>query len=122
QTHPAKLDPQAPELLRAARRLGLGARDLSHRVQAVQDAAREADLPGEVLVDVDRVEVAGRAGVADGEIAVGRDLQLRQARALAQPGHGQLTLPARCWSTCPCRRRRHPDWWTPSRTRRSPCR
>src|SRR4051794_22059129 len=41
----------------------------------MEDLARQADLPGEVVVDVDRVEVARRAGVADGQVLVGRDLQ-----------------------------------------------
>src|SRR4051794_21455475 len=81
QAHAAELDAQPPQRRRVAGRLGLGARDLRHRPQPVEDPPGQADLPGELLVDVDRVEVAGRARVADGEVPVGRDADLRQLLA-----------------------------------------
>ena len=58
------------------RRVGGCARDLRHRPQPVQDPARQPDRQRELLVDVNRVEIAGRAGVAHGHVAVGRDPQL----------------------------------------------
>src|SRR3954447_13378376 len=81
QPDAAELDGQALERIRAAAGLGLGPRDLRHRPQAVQDLARQPDLLGEVVVDVDRVEVAGRARVADRDVAVGRDLELGELLA-----------------------------------------
>jgi hypothetical protein len=48
---------------RVAGRLGLRAGDLRHRPQAVQDLARQPDRLRELVVDVDRVEVARRARV-----------------------------------------------------------
>ena len=74
--HAAKLDREALEMLGAAGRLGLRARDLGHRPEAVQDAPGQADGARELLVDVDRVEVARGAGVAGGEVLVGRDPHL----------------------------------------------
>jgi hypothetical protein len=70
--------------------LGLGARDLGHRPQAVEDPARQADRARELVVDVDRVEVARRARVANGQVAVGSDLQVRQP--LAGVHHSPLTM------------------------------
>ena len=63
--HAAKLHREPLEPLRAAEGLGVGASHLGHRPQPVQDAAGEAHLLGELLVDVDRVEVTRGAGVAD---------------------------------------------------------
>ena len=65
----------------------LGARDLGHRPQPVQDPPGQADRLGELLVDVDRVEVARGAGVAVGQEAVGRDTQLRKVLAVLQVVH-----------------------------------
>jgi hypothetical protein len=41
-----------------SRRVGAGPRDLGHRIEPVQDVLREADLLGELRVDVDGVEVS----------------------------------------------------------------
>jgi hypothetical protein len=87
--HPAELDAQPAQRVRAAGGLGLGARDLGHRPQPVQDPSGQADLLGELLVDVDRVEVPGGARVADGQVAVGRDLEVGQRLAGLELGHGQ---------------------------------
>src|SRR3954447_16102065 len=83
--HPAERDAQALERVRAAGRLGLRAGDLGHRPEAVEDLARQPDLLGEVVVDVDRVEVARRTGVADGQVPVRRDLDRRDLVARAHP-------------------------------------
>ena len=72
----AELDLEALEPVGTAELLRVRPCDLRHRVQAVQDPAGQPDLPGELLVDVDRVEVARCAGVADGHIAVRGDLEL----------------------------------------------
>src|SRR5919107_2049259 len=77
----AELDLEPLERVRPAGGLGQRAGDLRHRPQAMEDLAGEADLLGEVVVDVDGVEVARRARVADGEVAVGRDLELGQLLA-----------------------------------------
>ena len=53
-------------MLGASRSLGLRASHLGHRPQAVQDPPGQTNRFGELLVDVDRVEVAGGAGVASG--------------------------------------------------------
>src|SRR5215211_7466462 len=75
--HPAELDRQAPQRARVtAGGLRAGARDLRHRVEAVQDVRRQADLLGELAIDVDRVEVPGRARVAVRQVLVRRDPQL----------------------------------------------
>jgi len=42
----------------------------------VQDPARQADAVGELLVDVDRVEVTRCVCVADRDVCVGGDLEL----------------------------------------------
>ena len=70
EAHAPELHRQALELVGPARGLRLGARHLGHRPQPVQDAAGQADLLGELLVDVDRVEVSRRARVADGHVLV----------------------------------------------------
>src|SRR5205807_5331154 len=74
--HPPELHREALELLWPASGLGVRARHLRHRPQAVEDPAGEAYLLGERLVDVDRVEVARRACVADGDVRVGGHPQL----------------------------------------------
>jgi hypothetical protein len=56
--HRAELDRQRGERLGASERLGVGTGDLGHRPQAVQDPARQTDRAGELVVDVDRVEVS----------------------------------------------------------------
>ena len=62
EAHAAELDREALQRARvAAGDRGVGARDLGHRPEAVQDAAGQADRLGELGVDVDRVEVAGGA-------------------------------------------------------------
>src|SRR4029079_1075697 len=64
EAHAAELNGEPLQAARVApRRVGAGARDLGHRPEAVQDRRREPDLLGELAVDVDRVEVAGRARV-----------------------------------------------------------
>ena len=68
-------------MLGAARRLGLRARYLSHRPQPVQDPARKADGFGELLIDVDRVEVAGGTRIAGGEVLVRRYSHLGNLRS-----------------------------------------
>ena len=60
-------------------------RTLGHRPQPVEDPAGKADLPREVLIDVDRVEVAARARVTDGEIPVRRHLELERVARLHEP-------------------------------------
>lgn len=77
QAHAAELHAQALQGLRPAAGFRVSARDLGHRVEAVQDPPRQPDLLRELLVDVDRVEVAGRPGVADREVPVGRDRERR---------------------------------------------
>ena len=48
---------------------------------------------GELVVDVDRVEVARRAGVAVRQVLVGSDLQLRDlSPGEASPRHPPLTM------------------------------
>src|SRR6185436_5103789 len=75
--HAAELNREPLQAARVAPgRVGAGARDLGHRPEAVQDRRREPDLLGELAVDVDRVEVAGRARVPVRQVLVGRDLQL----------------------------------------------
>src|SRR5215217_7543441 len=74
QPHAAELDLEALQRQRVAGRLGLGARHLRHRPQAVQDPAGQPHGSRELVVQVDRVEVARRAGVAVGQVAVGSDL------------------------------------------------
>src|SRR5215218_7719174 len=65
EAHPPKLDGQPLESARvAAGRVHVRPGDLGHRVEAVQDVARQADLLGELGVDVDRIEIARCPGVA----------------------------------------------------------
>src|SRR5512144_98661 len=65
EAHAAELDREALERARvAAGELGVAAGDLGHHPEAMQDVAGQADPLGELRVDVDRVEVPGRAGVA----------------------------------------------------------
>src|SRR4051794_13424039 len=79
--HAAELHAEALEPVGTATALGLRPRDLGHGVEAVQDLAGQADLLGELLVDVDRVEVARRARVADREVLVRHHRQLRDLHA-----------------------------------------
>ena len=58
------------------RPVALCAGALRHRPQSVQDAARQADRFRELVVEVDRVEVAARARVAVRQVAVRSDLHL----------------------------------------------
>ena len=74
--HAAELHRQPLQVRGPARRLGLRARDLRHRPQPVQDPPRQPDRARELLVDVDRVEVARGARVAIGQVLVRRDAQL----------------------------------------------
>ena len=62
--------------------LGVGASHLGHGPEPVQDPPGEADLLRELLVDVNRVEVARGAGVADRQIPVGGDLELELVAGL----------------------------------------
>ena len=79
-----------------------------HRPEPVQDAARQPHPLGELLVDVDRVEVTRGAGVADGDVRIRRHLQFdrvarREASRLGTPdeltpdagAHGLAALVAR---------------------------
>src|SRR5680860_139631 len=127
--HAAELHGEALEGARiAAGRAHVGARHLGHAIEAVKDVARQAHLLGELVVDVDRVEVARGARVAVREVLVRRDLQLGDLIALvhgesnsgARPADARSALlirPSRCWSRCRARPRRRPGWWTPTRTR-----
>src|SRR5215211_5477031 len=75
--HAAELDRQPLEPARVA--VGDGvvrAGHLGHRVEAVEYHPRQAHALREVLVDVDRIGVAGGVLVALGEPRVGRDLEL----------------------------------------------
>ncbi len=81
--HPAKLHGQPLEVLGSTGRVGVGTRHLGHRPQPVQDATGQPDSLGELLVDVDRVEVARGTRVAHGHIRIRSDLQLDRV-ALAQ--------------------------------------
>src|SRR5947209_19400324 len=56
----------------------------------MQDPPRQADLLGECLVDVNRVEVSGRARVAHGHVRVGRDSELNRLSLLQ--AHPPLTI------------------------------
>ena len=88
--HAAELDGEALQRARVAAGGGhVGARHLRHPVEAVEDVARQADLLGELVVDVDRVEVARGAGVPVRQVLVRRDLQLGDLIAL---GHTPLTM------------------------------
>ena len=49
-------------MLWSARRFGVSAGNLGHRPQPVQDPPRQPDALRELLVDVDRIEVARGAG------------------------------------------------------------
>src|SRR3954451_519737 len=83
EAHPAKLHGQPLERAGVAAGGGrVGPGHLSHRVEAVEDVAGQARLLGELGIDVDRVEVARRAGVAVRQILVRRDLELRDGVAL----------------------------------------
>src|SRR5437763_13428512 len=57
-------------------RVGMGAGYLGHRPQAVKNPPGQPDRPGELLVDVDGVEVARCPGVTHGHEWVGSDLEL----------------------------------------------
>src|SRR3954453_14422225 len=87
EAHAAELDLEALELPRLADRAG----DLGHRPEAMEDAAGEPDRLGELLVDVDRVEVAGRARVAIRQVTVRGDLQIgdlgHRTMLVQVPGH-----------------------------------
>src|ERR1039457_1812406 len=60
----AKLDREPLEMLGTSERLGLGARQQGHRVEAVKDPPGKPNRLGELIVEMDRIEVAGGAGVA----------------------------------------------------------
>src|SRR4029079_548255 len=90
--HAAERHAEALERVRAARGLGLRPGDLRHRPQAVEDLPREPDLVGEVVVDVDRVEVARRARVADRQVLVGRDRDGRDLVAGLHRAHAPRTM------------------------------
>ena len=65
KAHSAELDRKPLQRARVARgHRGVGPRDLGHRPEPVEDAAGQADLLCELLVDVDRVHVARCLGVA----------------------------------------------------------
>ena len=89
--HPAELDAERLELVGTAGGVGVGPRHLRHRPQPVQDPPRKPDALGELLVDVDRVEVARRARVAHGHVRIGRDLELDRV-ALAEGHEIPLTM------------------------------
>ena len=84
EAHAAELDREALESARvAAHGRGVGPRHLGHRVEAVQDHAGQADALGELLVDVDRVGIAGGVLVALRQPRIGRDLELGDRVAAA---------------------------------------
>lgn len=58
----------------------------------MQDAAGQADLFRELLIDVDRVRVAGSLGVALGESGVGGDVELGQGVAGGEIRHQETPL------------------------------
>src|SRR5918992_1261921 len=66
--------PQRPWV--AAGRVDACPRDLGHRVEPVQDVLREADLLGELRVDMDGIEVSRGARISVGGVLVRRDLEL----------------------------------------------
>ena len=74
-------------------------------------APGQADRARELLVEVDRVEVARRARVADGEVAVGRDAQLGDRLTLGrcELAPSLTARPARCGSSVP-RQTSSPRW------------
>src|SRR5215207_175568 len=77
EAHPAELHRQPPQAAGiAAGGVHNRARHLRHRPQPVQDVRRQADLLRELRVDVDRVEVARRAGVAVRQVLVRGDLEI----------------------------------------------
>src|ERR687887_1592890 len=63
--HRREADPQPLDRRRVARPAGHHPRRDAHRVHAVGDHAGQADRLGDLVVPVDRVEVARGAGVAD---------------------------------------------------------
>src|SRR5512132_3051838 len=97
EAHAAELHRQAPELARLAD----GARDLRHGPEAMEDAAREADRLRELLVNVDRVEVARRARVAVGEVAVRRDLELGALLSGFERAHRRMLVQVAAQSVSP---------------------
>src|SRR5487761_971256 len=74
--HAAELDGQPLQRGGAAGGLGLRARNLRHGPETVQDPPGKTNRFGELLVDVDRVEVAGRSRITVGQVLVGGDAQL----------------------------------------------
>ena len=96
QPHPAELDrePLQRPRIAAGERCGVGSGDEAHRVEAVEDVARQADRLRELVVDVDRVEVARGARVAVRQVLVRRDPQLRDrvSRRSSRPSQTPLTM------------------------------
>ena len=125
-------EPHAAELDReplqgsgvAAGGFGVGARNLRHRVQAVEDHSGQPDRFRELGIRVDRIRVARRLRIALGQAGVGGDPQLRQRVALLEVAHrcAPIKLRGRCRSRCREPSPRPPGWWIRTRTRRSLCR
>ncbi len=108
--HAAELDGEALQRLRVAAGDGVvGPRDEAHHVEPVEDVAGEANRPGELGVDVDRVEVARGPRVAVGQVLVRGDAAARGSgrRPSGRPSHTPLTMlvqtPRTTWS---------PSWLT----------
>ena len=109
--HAAELDREPLQRPRVtARGLGVGTRHLGHRVEAVEDVARQADRLGELGVDVDRVEVAGRARVAMRQVLVGGDAQLGERVALVQVAASASQTPRTMFVQVP-RTTSSPSWF-----------
>src|SRR4051812_21806955 len=88
EAHTAELNRETSHSPRIATGDGLyGARHLRHAVKPVKDVRRQADRRRELLVDVDRVEVARGAGVAVREVLVRRHPQLFDLVALVHSAH-----------------------------------
>src|SRR5215211_4457948 len=92
EAHAAELDREPPQRRRVAAR-GQGARPghQRHRVEPVEDVRRQADLPRELGVNMDRVEVARGARVAVRQVLVRGDPQLLDRLAVAH-AHPPLTM------------------------------
>ena len=88
-------------MLGAAECVGLSPREQRHRVEAVKNPPGKADRSRELVVQMDRVEVPRRVGVARGDVAVGRDAERRKLGTGLEPGHvrGLTICVQRPWQT-----------------------
>src|SRR5215204_5343786 len=107
EAHAAELDREPPQRRGVAVR-GLGARPRHqrHRVEPVEDVRGQADLPRELGIDMDGVEVARRAGVAVRQVLVRGDPQLLDRLALLH-AHPPLTMLVQVARTTS-----RPSWFT----------